>query len=203
MLLFTTTVLRWSWIILTLIPSCVASRALCNLPFSHKPTHSQFPPDHCCSLSPFKAWCSPAEYQDSYQPVLLARSFYLPSSEKLGIRMFGWGIGATMGKTLSLGSLAIFRQGVLLIIEWPSLDVSKEISYHAISYVWRGIHKPPVSDSFAVEGATGADRIDFKVLGLACVRNEFIWFDQLCIAQKDPEDINWQIQHMQTIYQNS
>lgn len=131
-----------------------------------------------------------------------------------------WPLEMAAGNTVSLEGFATpqnlrllrcrayLDERVLRVVEWRSLDIMKTVPYAAISYVWRGNHQSPISDSFAVEGATDSDRIDLEVLRVTCATaaqkgTDYIWMDKLCIMQTSIEDKNWQIQRMAKIYKHS
>lgn len=131
-----------------------------------------------------------------------------------------WPLEITARNTLSLEGVATPRhfrlvhcrayldEHILRVVEWKSLDDMKAIPYAAISYVWRGNHRSPISNSFTVDGAADSDRIDLEVLRVTCTSAvqkgaDYLWMDQLCIMQTDTEDKNWQIQKMAAIYKHS
>jgi hypothetical protein len=107
--------------------------------------------------------------------------------------------------------LGLPTQNRLDIYEGDSID---GISYAAISYVWAG--KPHVCTdvtkclgSFHVVGATdsGGDPIYIDILQTAALAAlqlncGFLWIDQVCIMQADPEDRRWQVMGMYEIYKN-
>lgn len=155
----------------------------------------------------------------SFNDVVITRVRYRTTPLDF-LRNFEWPLEMVAGSTLSLEASATpkhFRlvdcraylnEHILNVIELHSLDFIETIPYAAVSYVWRGNHQSPASESFAVEGATNSDRIDLEVLRVTCATAgqkgaDYLWIDQLCIMQTNVEDKNWQIQKMATIYRHS
>ncbi|KAI9639990.1 hypothetical protein NHQ30_011549 [Ciborinia camelliae] len=82
------------------------------------------------------------------------------------------------------------------------------VSYAAISYVWRGNELDPNQldlGAFAVRGAEDGDQIGIDTIGHACTASVregalYIWLDRLCIMQMSKADKVWQIARMYDIY---
>ncbi|KAF9259365.1 hypothetical protein L218DRAFT_1059191 [Marasmius fiardii PR-910] len=85
-----------------------------------------------------------------------------------------------------------------------------ELSYSAVSYVWRGNVLDPTEQNeniFHVEGATDGDPISITVLQHVCTASiqqqcNYLWLDRLCIMQTSKEDKKWQIRNMYNIYKS-
>ncbi|THU76192.1 hypothetical protein K435DRAFT_974519 [Dendrothele bispora CBS 962.96] len=87
------------------------------------------------------------------------------------------------------------------------------VEYTAISYVWRGnpLESTSTTDphdrgKLTVKDAEDADPIGIDALDHACRASlsrgyNYLWLDRLCILQTSPEDKNWQIKQMHSIYQ--
>ncbi|KAK7680860.1 hypothetical protein QCA50_016170 [Cerrena zonata] len=104
------------------------------------------------------------------------------------------------------------KERSLLIYETPDIPM---VPYMTVSYPWIGVacneRVPPEGKTFELHttasGARG-DPISISILKriffLARVENtRFLWIDRLCIQQGDPDDREWQIQRMYTIFKRS
>lgn len=84
------------------------------------------------------------------------------------------------------------------------------VSYAAISYVWRGNKFDPAAaqvdpGAFSVRGAEDGDPIGLDLIHHTCIAAvragaQYLWLDRLCIMQTDKTDKNWQIARMYDIY---
>jgi hypothetical protein len=130
---------------------------------------------------------------------------------------FEWSLEEVRGHTLDMSLAtperfrlidadALVNDNVLRIQGCQSSHTIGSVKFIAISYPWKGNHRAPFHNSFAVKGAEDGDRIAVDVLLTLCrasLQNcaRYIWLDRLCIMQSSKLDKHWQIRKMARIYE--
>ncbi|KAK7449198.1 hypothetical protein VKT23_013344 [Stygiomarasmius scandens] len=154
-------------------------------------------------------------------------SIPIPKLRSSGSLSFGSDATPTPCRIRFIDCRAFVEDDALKIVEFEEfpfriIDGFQEVSYVAISYVWKGKEGDEEGGSFVVryggsqdctEDDTG-DPISISVLHSVCLAVlkdsslldfsiNYVWLDRLCIMQTNKEDKSWQIRRMFEVYENS